>query len=758
MATIDLAKLVVRLEAQSAQLISELERARTEITKFQKHTNDVLTSFRNVAVAAFTIDKIKDFVTGILDAQDHLAKFAQSAGESVEEVSALSYAMKSSGVDASDIAGVFKNLNEKISEAANNAKSEAAVQFKALGISVRDASGQVKTGSEVMKEAADRFKTFGEGAVKSADAVAFFGKQGATLLPFLNQGSEGIAKLEEKARQFGATVSGETAAAAEKFNDKLSELKTQLVDGLGNRVAAEVLPGMNALAQVWDDDRGRAQAFADVAGVLAITLKGIVAVGIVVVDLFQNLGQAIYTTFIALNDIREFDFKGALDELKDGIASIRDNASKDVDKIKALFDPDNVLQEVVITAKKMTDIAPDLVGGKALQDAIDAAVKKLKDLDTQLSGQVATFGLGEGAAIKYRLTLGDLADEVKKAGAAGAKFAADIQKQADALQRLKDQKDAAQGIADINAEIAKLSGDVGDAAVLELDKKFTDVITKLRRLGDDAALSQYNLLVKLTAAQADYNDELQKGSVIQDELSRDEERINRAQQSGALTELQAQKQLGDARRKAAEDLTAIADAQQKIADQSDNDKQKQGVAKLRGEIEKLKETSDLVGQSIRNTVQKDFEDFGVAAVKNIRDVGDAFGGLINNIADMLLRMSVQWAANKFFNWLVGSTESSDGSQGIFSTVASLFTGGGRAMGGAMNPGIAYDVNEVQPEKWVADQPGRVEDTRPWAGRGGMSVTQYISVQAPKGTVSRGTLTQTGAAAARQLQQANARNN
>ncbi len=82
----------------------------------------------------------------------------------------------------------------------------------------------------------------------------------------------------------------------------------------------------------------------------------------------------------------------------------------------------------------------------ALQDALkveEDSRKTLTDLNTELSTQVATFGLSESAALAYRLTLGDLSDEVDRLGASGRATRDEILKNADALGKQKAAQDAA---------------------------------------------------------------------------------------------------------------------------------------------------------------------------------------------------------------------------------------------------------------------------------------------------------------------------
>src|SRR5262249_49559058 len=57
-------------------------------------------------------------------------------------------------------------------------------------------------------------------------AQELFGRSGAQLIQFLDQGASGLAKLRAEADQYGATVGGAAAAASKELSDDLVRLHT----------------------------------------------------------------------------------------------------------------------------------------------------------------------------------------------------------------------------------------------------------------------------------------------------------------------------------------------------------------------------------------------------------------------------------------------------------------------------------------------------------------------------------------------------
>jgi hypothetical protein len=117
----------------------------------------------------------------------------------------------------------------------------AADAYDALGITVRDTS---KTMEQVMLEVADKFAGMEDGAQKTAFAMDIFGKGGAAMIPFLNQGSAAIAAQRKEAELLGATWTTAQAQQAEAFNDNLTRIETGLT-GFRNAFVSGLLPFIN---------------------------------------------------------------------------------------------------------------------------------------------------------------------------------------------------------------------------------------------------------------------------------------------------------------------------------------------------------------------------------------------------------------------------------------------------------------------------------------------------------------------------------
>ena len=179
-------------------------------------------------------------IKSAIDSADHLNKLSQKIGISVEALSTLRFAAQLSDVSLETLQKGIKGLSQNITEA-NTGIGDGAQVFEALGISVRNADGSMKSTEAVLLQVADVFANLEDGAVKTALAVKLFGKSGMDMIPFLNQGAAGINQLTTEAERLGLKLTTETARSAEAFNDNLTALKASS-SSLGIALARDFLP------------------------------------------------------------------------------------------------------------------------------------------------------------------------------------------------------------------------------------------------------------------------------------------------------------------------------------------------------------------------------------------------------------------------------------------------------------------------------------------------------------------------------------
>lgn len=244
-----------------------------------------------------------------LDVADATGKMAQRLGVSTEFLSSMGYAAKSTGADSQVLASSLQSLAENQLKAAGGNKQYTAV-FKAMGISFRDARGQLVPLADLLPAIAERFRTMPDGANKAALAAKLFGTEGTKLIPMLNQGAQGLADMAEQASGLGLVLSQEAVDGATALKDQIDLLKSKM-EGAANVFLREMLPSVLAMSGGMGDAAGKTNDLADAADIVARALKYV----ILAASIAKNIVEALAQTIAAMAQGVSIAFRGVSEQL-----------------------------------------------------------------------------------------------------------------------------------------------------------------------------------------------------------------------------------------------------------------------------------------------------------------------------------------------------------------------------------------------------------------------------------------------------------
>jgi TP901 family phage tail tape measure protein len=249
---------------------------------------------------------------------------AQRTGTSVEAFQELAFAAKDVGIEASDLEHSLV-LMSRAAFGASEGSGEMGAAFKKLGVQVKDADGHIRPTEELLTDFAEKFKELPDGPEKTALAMRAFGRSGAQMIPLLNQGSEGIAKLREEAHEFGKVLDGETLEAAERFRKNNLALDESL-EGLKLALGGELLKVMGdwkrQLADIINAIRPHVvELFGAAISFLTIMVRGLLPPLRLVWSVLKLLGRVVsWLTEEVLGGLN--DLVKQLDESFDGLGTI----------------------------------------------------------------------------------------------------------------------------------------------------------------------------------------------------------------------------------------------------------------------------------------------------------------------------------------------------------------------------------------------------------------------------------------------------
>lgn len=207
----------------------------------------------------------------IIDMQDQIGESAQRVGLTSEAYSELAYVFKLGGVQADDLGKAFVKLSGTLLDAQQGQKAQIEL-FKRLRID----PAQVKDSEELLLALSERFSAMEDGAAKTALAVDVFGeKLGPKLVPMLNEGRDGIAKLREEAQRLGVSISTESSQRAQEFNDNLDKL-TAAASGAAMSITNELAPSLAKALNFFVEATREAGLFeGTLISIGALTAKGL---------------------------------------------------------------------------------------------------------------------------------------------------------------------------------------------------------------------------------------------------------------------------------------------------------------------------------------------------------------------------------------------------------------------------------------------------------------------------------------------------
>lgn len=150
----------------------------------------------------------------------------------------LRYASGQVGVGFESLVQGITLMTRNAVEASQGSK-EAAGNFAQIGID----PGRFKDSDALLGAVADKIKALkdsGQDMKATAAAMDIFGRSGASLIPLLARGSEGIEAFRRRARLLGAVMSDDMIKAGDDLDDVLGDMRFAL-EGVRNMIAGPLL-------------------------------------------------------------------------------------------------------------------------------------------------------------------------------------------------------------------------------------------------------------------------------------------------------------------------------------------------------------------------------------------------------------------------------------------------------------------------------------------------------------------------------------
>lgn len=468
----------IRLLANVAELQQNMNEARRTVDSAMGGISRAA-GIAKAGIAALagvmSIGAFAGWIKGAIDATDVVSDLSQRTGVAIKDIAGLQLWFQKGGMEA----GAFESSMVKLSKNI----AEGGEAFDRLGIKTKGANGQLRSNVDVLLETADKFSGLEDGTLKTSLALELFGKSGAELLPMLNEGSEGLEKMNKMARDLGVTFDEKTVTAAGDFNDTLDFLGLAS-QGVARQVAAQLLPTLNSLAETFLNTVKNGGMVTRVADMIAFSLKSLYTVGVGIVTVFTTVGNTLGAAAAQVVAVLQGDFKTAISigkQWQDDVKTGWSDAAKTISDawsgaggatVAAMADMTKkstvVADKVDKDAQKQVDAYKGLIG--AIREKIRESAAEAAGMQPLNDAQKMAIKLDEDmAAGKVKLTAAQEASVRSRI----AEYAANL----DMIQSLKDFKAMGEELAKADAARQAENKKLIDSARAEAEAQENLVLT-----------------------------------------------------------------------------------------------------------------------------------------------------------------------------------------------------------------------------------------------------------------------------------------
>lgn len=257
-------ELVIKIEATTALLRAELERANKGLDsfggkvnsrldkvdkRFQKLGNAVKSSLGLFGIG-FGASALATFGRNAINAADQIGAAADRAGFAAERFQRLQFAFEQSDVKSEEFAEGMRRLNRRFGEFLNSGGGPAAAAIRELGLEFRIASGEISNTEQFFDAIVGKLEDVGDASRVSALAAQLFGDDaGPKLVAALRLGTSGLKDLEDAAT---GVFSQDTIDRASLINDRFNEISR----AVGNTLKSAFVNATAAVINFFDQVDG----------------------------------------------------------------------------------------------------------------------------------------------------------------------------------------------------------------------------------------------------------------------------------------------------------------------------------------------------------------------------------------------------------------------------------------------------------------------------------------------------------------------
>ena len=198
-------------------------------------------AFAAVAAAIVKVEKSMISMTKESAAfADNIITLSMQTGQSTQQLQEFAYATELIDVSVDTLQGSLTKLTNNMQDTMNGT-GNAKASFEALGVSVTNADGSMRSANDVFYETIDALGQVKNETERDAMSMDIFGRSAQDLNPLIIQGSKTLKAYADEAHNVGYVLDDEALSALGAVDDAYQRLqKTQ--EGVKNQLSAEFAP------------------------------------------------------------------------------------------------------------------------------------------------------------------------------------------------------------------------------------------------------------------------------------------------------------------------------------------------------------------------------------------------------------------------------------------------------------------------------------------------------------------------------------
>lgn len=171
---------------------------------------------------------------------DNIITLSMQTGQTTDQLQEFSYATELIDVSVDTLQGSLTKLTNNMQDTINGT-GNAKASFEALGISVTDADGNMRSANDVFYETIDALGDVKNETERDAMAMDIFGRSAQDLNPLIIQGSDTLKAYAQEAHNVGYVLNNEELSALGAVDDAYQRLQKSQ-EGAKNQLSAEFAP------------------------------------------------------------------------------------------------------------------------------------------------------------------------------------------------------------------------------------------------------------------------------------------------------------------------------------------------------------------------------------------------------------------------------------------------------------------------------------------------------------------------------------